>query len=132
MLMRNAIIESKNANCVDFTGCNAIIPLFHKRKHNEEAESKTPAEQGDSPEMNFMLRNLDQEQHSEFVSNVLCYIAGYIITQIIKKISCPACKAVLYPHHLIQAHQVNTTAHLPGTMKQEKHLPLPILSIRVA
>ena len=34
MLMRNAITASKNANCVDFTGCNDLIPLFHKRKHN--------------------------------------------------------------------------------------------------
>ena len=98
MLMRNAITASKNANCVDFTGCNTIIPLFHKRKHNKEAESKpeeTTTQQEDSPEMDFMLRNLDQEQHSEFVSNVLYYIAGYIISQVINKTSCPSCKSCL-------------------------------------
>ncbi len=33
MLMRNAITASKNANCVDFTGCSTIIPIFHTRKH---------------------------------------------------------------------------------------------------
>ena len=32
MLMRNAITASKNANCVDFTGCNNIVPLFHTKK----------------------------------------------------------------------------------------------------
>ena len=98
MLMRNAITASKNANCVDFTECNTIIPLFHKRKHNKEAESKpeeTTTQQEDSPEMDFMLRNLDQEQHSEFVSNVLYYIAGYIISQVINNTSCPSCKSCL-------------------------------------
>ena len=97
MLMRNAITASKNANCVDFTGCNAIIPLFHKQKHKEDESKKqeTTTEQEDSTEVNFMFRHLDQEQHSKFVSNVLFYIAGYIISQIINKISCPACKSCL-------------------------------------
>ena len=56
---------------------------------------KTHAEQEDCPEMKFMLKHLDQEQHSKFVSNVLYYITGYIIAQIIKKISCTACKSCL-------------------------------------
>ena len=98
MLMRNAITASKNANCVDFTGCSGIIPLFHKRKHDHdgnEAEIEPEEVTVDSPEMNNMLRHLDHEQHSEFVSNVLYYIAGYIIAQILNKISCPACKNCL-------------------------------------
>jgi hypothetical protein len=28
MLMRNAITASKNANCVDFTGCSNNVTLF--------------------------------------------------------------------------------------------------------
>ena len=100
MLIRNAITASKNSNCVNFTGCNEIIPLFHKRKHNhpDKFESKTEEEttaQEDSSEMDFMFKNLDQEQHSEFVSNVLYYIAGYIVSPIINKIACPACKSCL-------------------------------------
>lgn len=100
MLIRNAITASKNSNCVDFTGCNEIIPLFHKQKHNNQDEPESQTEeastgQEDSPEMDFMLKNLDQEQHSEFVSNVLYYIAGYIVSKIINKISCPTCKSCL-------------------------------------
>ena len=40
MLMRNAITASKYANCVDFTGCNNIIPIFHTRKHKNQPPTK--------------------------------------------------------------------------------------------
>ena len=35
MLMLDAITASKYANCVDFTGCHDIIPIFHMRKHRK-------------------------------------------------------------------------------------------------
>ena len=40
MLMRNAITASKNANCVDFTGCSDIIPIFHTKKNIKRNQSK--------------------------------------------------------------------------------------------
>ena len=96
MMMRNAITASQNANCVDFTGSNGIIPVFHKRKHNsDDSQAEITTVQENSPEINHMLEHLDQEQHSEFVSNVLYYIAGYIVSQMINKISCAECKRCL-------------------------------------
>ena len=44
MLMRNAVTASKNANCVDFTGCNSIIPIFHLRKHRASPTSTEPTQ----------------------------------------------------------------------------------------
>jgi hypothetical protein len=104
MLMRNAITASKNANCVDFTGCNSIIPLFHTTRKNKTPDSEnteqTTASENDSldnsPELNFMCGHLDKE-HSEFTANVLFYIAGYIVTQLIDKLPCPSCKMSLIP-----------------------------------
>ena len=98
MLMRNAITASKNANCVDFTACNNLIPLFHTRKHetdtNEYSKQATvpdeATDQGDK-EMNTMLQHLN-EGHSEFISNVLYYIAGYIVSKLIDNLSCSKCK----------------------------------------
>ena len=104
MLMRYAITASKNANCVDFTGCNSIIPLFHTSKKSKtpdvENTEQTTASENDSldnsPELNFMCSHLDKE-HSEFTANVLFYIAGYIVTQLIDKLPCPSCKMSLIP-----------------------------------
>lgn len=46
--MRNAITASQNANCVDFTGCNNLIAIFHTRKHKtgttEDPEQATVAD----------------------------------------------------------------------------------------
>ena len=101
MLMRNAINASKNANCVDFTGCNNLIPLFHTRKHktdtNEDSKQATVPHQAtdqEDKEMNTMLQRLN-EGHSEFISNVLYYIAGYIVSKLIDNLSCSKCKKSL-------------------------------------
>ena len=52
MLIRNAITASKNANCVDFTGCNNITPLFHVRKHKAVEPAKNKKENKDDPAKN--------------------------------------------------------------------------------
>ena len=101
MLMRNAITASKYANCVDFTGCNNIIPIFHTRKHkksttNENIEEAS-ASNNDSSDIFSMCEHLNEEGHSEFTSNVLFYIAGYIVSKLIKTLVCPACKKSLLP-----------------------------------
>jgi hypothetical protein len=44
MLMWNSITASKNANCVDFTGCSNIIPIFHTRKHQTKISGKQAEE----------------------------------------------------------------------------------------
>ena len=43
MLMRNAITASKSANCVDFTGCHDIIPIFHSRNHRKSTTNDNDA-----------------------------------------------------------------------------------------
>ena len=112
MLMRNAITASKYANCVDFTGCHDIIPIFHMRKHRKSTTNDTdeqlassssnyvldPASNNDSQEsrnMSSMCEHLNEEKHSEFSSNVLFYIAGCIVSKLIKAIACSACKKSL-------------------------------------
>ena len=103
MLMRNAITASRNANCVNFTGCNNLIPLFHTRKHktdiNKDSEQATVPDQDPEQEdnsMSMMLQHL-QKGHSEFISNVLFYIAGCIVFKLIDDLSCSECKRCLLP-----------------------------------
>ena len=57
-----------------------------------------PASNNDSQEsrnMSCMCEHLNEEKHSEFSSNVLFYIAGYIVSKLIKAIACSACKKSL-------------------------------------
>ena len=117
MLMRNAITASRNANCVDFTGCNNIIPLFHARKHKTDInkDSKQVAVPDQDPEqednsMNVMLEHLN-EGHSEFISNVLFYIAGYIVFKLIDNLSCSQCKRCLLVETSIDDHDYTVTRY---------------------
>ena len=103
MLMRNAITASKNANCVDFPGCNNLIPLFHTRKlktdtneDSKQATSTVPHQATDQEdkELNTMLQH-QNEGHSEFISTVVYYIAGYIVSKLFDNLSCSKCKKSL-------------------------------------
>lgn len=87
MLLRNAITASKNANCVDFTGCNSIIPLFHVRKHKAPASNENQYE-STSDEIINMSKYSDQSGSSEFTSNVLFYVAGYVVSKLLDKLPC--------------------------------------------
>ena len=98
MLMKNAVTASKNANCVDFTGCNSIIPIFHTRKHRASPINTEPTQDKMSDEsMNKLCEQFHKERHSEFTTNVLFYIAGYIVSKLIDNLPCPACKQSLLP-----------------------------------
>lgn len=101
MLMRNAITASKNANCVDFTGCSNIIPLFHTGKHTEKRHNEVQAENKESISNDEgkidLFCDLMFDKHSEFIDNVLFYIAGYIVSKLIDNLSCLECKKCLVP-----------------------------------
>ena len=94
MLMRNAVTASKNANCVDFTGCNSIVPIFHTRKHRA---SPINTDKTSDESINKLCEQFDKEGHSEFTANVLFYIAGYIVSKLIDNLPCPACMQSLLP-----------------------------------
>ena len=98
MLMRNAVTTSKNANCVDFTDCNSIIPIFHLRKHRAPPINTEPTQDKMTDEpMNKLCEQFHKEGHSEFIANVPFYIAGYIVSKLIDHLPCPACKQSLLP-----------------------------------
>ncbi len=138
MLMRNAITASKYASCVNFTGCNDIIPIFHTRKHkksttNENIEQAS-ASNNDSSDVFSMCEHSNEVRHSEFTSNVLFYNAGYIVSKLIKTLACSACEKSLLPlpKQLPPILQMDTTTLHQYIMKLERHRHLPHLSTRVA
>ena len=98
MLLRNAVKASSNANCVDFDGSpSTIIPVFHTRKHSPQLSD---AEKRDATtftqEENMMVENLDVEGPSEFVENILFYISGFIVSKLVKLLTCSVCR---FLHH---------------------------------
>ena len=87
----------KNCNCLDFTGCNNIVPLFHTTKHKTPPSGDEGKKARDESEMLLIEYHSDNEGHSEFMSNVLFYLAGYIVSKLLVKLTCPGCKRSLVP-----------------------------------
>ena len=104
MLMRNAVTSSKNANCqlLDETS-TTIIPYFHTKKHKTPlSESKTPLSESNTPdeslltaEERLLCQQINSPANTEFVSNILFYIGGYIVSKILDKVLCSSCKSCL-------------------------------------
>jgi hypothetical protein len=104
LLMRNAVTASKNANCIDFEDnkTTTIIPILHKIKNRSPlTEMSTQDQNADMPDAlnsqetadeNFMYEQLQQNSHSDFISNILFYIGGFIVSKLVKKLTCQACK----------------------------------------
>ena len=100
MMMKNAITASKNANCTDFAD-NSIIPIFHSTKHQSplsgmslEEDKDENADANNSMEEakeSLMFEHLDRGIHSDFISNILFYIGGFIVSKLVKKLTCQAC-----------------------------------------
>ena len=98
MLLRNAITASKNANCLTFeTSSTSIIPFFHSTKHKAPLSEAATAddELQITLEEKFLCTQLNAYETSEFVSNILFYIGGYLVSKLVNKLTCLSCKNCL-------------------------------------
>ena len=100
-------MNSKNANCQVFSNdSTTIIPFFHSRKHkaplnepisadDSQQESDNSQQEESMLEENFLCTQLNTPTTSEFLSNILFYISGFVVSKLVKKISCSSCKNCL-------------------------------------
>ena len=72
-----------------------------KQSDDPEQQSDNPKQQSDNPqqesmtEENFFCTQLNTQTTSEFLSNILFYISGFVVSKLVKKISCSSCKDCL-------------------------------------
>ena len=96
MLLRNSITVSNGANCQVFEQ-NSIIPVLptnQNTSHFHENLQNTfdaPCEE----EVRSMMMTLRLKPHTEFIKNVLFYIAGFVVYRLVNKISCHSCHKCL-------------------------------------
>ncbi len=102
MLTRNAVSASKNANCQIFSNePTTIIPFFHTRKHKaplKEYSSSNSNQYSSTLEEDYLSKQLNAPITSEFLSNILFYISGFIVSKLVHKLSCASCGNCLLSH----------------------------------
>ncbi len=59
------------------------------------SESNSSDQLDSSPEEDLLCSHLNAPTTSEFLSNILFYIGGYIVSKLVKKLSCSSCKTSL-------------------------------------
>ena len=93
MLLKNSITASNSANCQVFEQ-NSIIPVLPTNQRNAPLD-EDPQDAPWEEEVNSMMINLQSNSHTEFIKNVLFYIAGFVVSRLVKKISCQSCNSCL-------------------------------------
>ena len=127
MLLRNAVTASKNANCTDFNDKNTttIILIFHARKHSspliDMSIDKEVEKNNFTPEIRMMVGHLDQRSHTEFISNVLFYIGGSIVSKLVKLLTCPACRNSLVSSCPASPAKSDHAKYFPESLDQKKN-----------
>ena len=81
MLLKNSITASISPDCRVFEQ-NSIIPALPTSQSNsffhENLYCYIDAQLED--EVNSMMMNIDSKSHTEFIKNVLLYIAGFVVS----------------------------------------------------
>ena len=95
MLLRNPVTASRNANCSDFSATsNTILPIFHTWKHSSPQIDTYGKDESNKflnePEVNIMVGHLSQRSQTEFISNVLFYVGGFIVSKLVQQLTCRA------------------------------------------
>ena len=100
MLLRNAVNHFKECKLPNFlTLFNNHYTIFHSRKHKAPLK-EAPSDDCHQPdetshEENLLLSHFNASITSEFLSNVLFYIGGFIVSKLVKEISCSSCNNCL-------------------------------------
>lgn len=85
LLLRNNAKASNCANCQIFEK-NSTIPVFKTKKHQSAlVEQNDNENQEEDQAVEGMIDKLDDMKHSEFVGNILFYIAGFAVLKLQKK-----------------------------------------------
>ena len=82
------------------------------------------AEKEEENEEQLMVELLDQKGHSDFTANILFYIAGYIVSKLVKLLTCPDCITSLTSQPSTNPDQ---DCVVFGTTVLQLHLPLHCL-----
>ena len=100
MLLRNVVTASRNTNCSDFAATsNTILPIFHTRKHSSPLIDMYGKDQRNKflndPEVNIMVGHLNQRSQTKFISDVLFYVGGFIVSKLVQQLTCCACRITI-------------------------------------
>ena len=101
ILLRNAIVSSKYANCTPFDAqsVGSVYSLKWSKRCSPVMETVATDEQDDT-DCNLLFAQLDSFTLTAYQENIITYIAGFVLRKVMKKISCAVCASTLIEQDL--------------------------------
>lgn len=95
MLFKNSVVSSTNANCTGFD--EYCTPAFEFRSSNRQKQELSSAENNDQDldKIISFMNCLGDKTLTDFQENIIYYIAGYIVRNLIKQSTCTHCNEIL-------------------------------------
>lgn len=95
LLFKNSVVSSANANCTGFD--EYCTPAFEFRSSNRQKQELSSAENNDQDldKIISFMNCLGDKTLTDFQENIIYYIAGYIVRNLIKQSTCTHCNEIL-------------------------------------
>ena len=98
LLLRNSIEPAKTGNCTPFVDVlhqpNGLFVVRSKRHQVSEAGNISVPD-SELEKCDHMLSQLDAGSSHDLLDNILFYICGFVIQQILQKLKCVSCRSAL-------------------------------------
>ena len=98
ILLRNSIEPSKTGNCTPFDDVFKSSLIDFKRRAAERHHKTSEDTDREIIEAEQMAVHLNDESQNDLLDNILCYIAGFIVKNLMKVVQCTNCHEEMLKH----------------------------------
>ena len=98
ILLQNSIKPSKTGNCTPFDDVFKSSLIDFKRRAAERHHKTSEDTDREIIEAEEMAVHLNDESQNDLLDNILCYIAGFIVKNLMKVVQCTNCHEEMLIH----------------------------------
>ena len=96
LLLQNSIVASSKANVMSFNEyCTGSLFSLKWTKHRSPIQEDPQDDEVSDEEAKALSENLDKIALSDFTENIIYYIAGFIVRNVMKNLDCSQCSEAL-------------------------------------
>ena len=105
LLLKNSIVASSKANVMSFNEyCTSSLFSLKWKKHRSPIQEYPQNDEVSDEEAKALSESLDKIALSDFTENIIYYIAGFIVRNVMKNIDCSPCSEALILDCTVDEH----------------------------
>jgi len=105
LLLKNSIVASSKANVMSFNEyCTSSLFSLKWKKHRSPIQEYPQNDEVSDEEAKALSESLDKIALSDFTENIIYYIAGFVVRNVMKNIDCSPCSEALILDCTVDEH----------------------------